>query len=137
MLMAVPGSSPRVCVVTPGIPKKISDVRVGISCWSVSAATLGAAGCCCCCGWAWAVVVGAGTVAGCTGAERTVLTGASVSLTRSRVLVATTVTGSSSTAAVCACAGQTPPAFINATVDTPKKSAFALRVQPAMTTPHS
>ena len=34
MLMDVPGSSPRVCVHTPGIPKKTSDVRVGISCCS-------------------------------------------------------------------------------------------------------
>jgi hypothetical protein len=77
--------------------------------------------------------------------ERTVLTGASVSLTRSRVFVATTVTGSSVTAALeggalagsalCAWAQETAPAFINAMVDTPISSACALRVQQPMTAP--
>jgi hypothetical protein len=65
-----------------------------------------------------------------------VLTGASVSLTRSRVLVATIVTGSSVTAALggaalCGCIScantSTAPAFIKAIVDTPSSSARASR----------
>jgi hypothetical protein len=93
-----------------------------------------------------------GAGAGWTGALRTVLTGASVSLTRSRVLVATTVIGSSVCAAgagvvAAGVAGagvsgacwartrSTAPDLINAIADTPRRSARALRVQSTMSAP--
>src|SRR5882757_5922378 len=174
MLMAVPGSSGRSCTHTPGMPKRTSETRLGISCCNKPGPTsadgrsdVGGKGSD---GWACNGLTGpdrtgarragaarTGVGASATGAERTVLTGARVLLRRSRVLVPTTVTGSSVTDVLCAvvvgavvldgvalCEGAlgasavcakaaTDAALIKAIVDTPTSSARAPRPQESMT----